>query len=539
METIPSTAATCSDPIPMESRTLLIIDDCAEDRVKAISLIRCDTSCHYQAVEAGTITEALAALVATPPDCVLLDPKLPDGTGLDFLLNAGDDQKRLPFPVIVFTDSGDLESAVALMKAGALDYLIKSTATADSIRLAVNNAIHQTHNERRIEEQRVELERLYAEARVHNDALRVANTTKDDFLAMLSHELRTPLTPVLSLVTSTINDRTLPTDLRDVFLMIQRNVELEARLIDDLLDLTQITSGRLKIEAAPVDLHHCIEAAIDVCHEGFAEKRLVIRTDLKAEQSIVQGEFARLNQVFWNLLKNAIKFTRPHGHVQIITRNEDNHILVEIRDDGLGIDPERLSSVFGTFQPIKPQPTDTGIGLGLAITRAIIEGHGGGINAESAGKDQGAVFRIRLPISSSAPESIDATPPTRSTTVRHKTILVVEDHDDTRRVLSRVLRRKGFGVTAAGSVAAAVEQFTTTPADLIICDIGLPDGTGWDLMKKLHAFGRVRAIAVSGYGMDDDVRKSRDAGFLKHLTKPINVPNLEHLIVETLKAEAR
>jgi signal transduction histidine kinase len=523
----------------MQHRTLLLIDESAEDRAHAVSQIHCDSSFRYDVIEADTLAAALAALTDTPPDCVVLDQRLPDGTALDFLLAVTDPQGHIPFPVIILSAAGDQESAVALMKAGALDYLVKSTTSADAVRLAVNNAIYKAHVERRIEEQQLELKRLYAAASVNNDALRAASSAKDDFLAMLSHELRTPLTPVLSLVSATALDRTLSPELRETFAVIQRNVELEARLIDDLLDLTQIASGRLKIEQSPVDLHRCIEAALEICRAGFAEKRLTLRTELNATQPRVMGEFARLNQVFWNLLKNAIKFSRPHGNVSITTTNDSGGIVVEIRDDGLGIEPERLASVFGTFHPIKPRPTDTGIGLGLAITRAIVEGHAGTIQADSAGKDHGAVFRIRLPVSIVAPPPPETAAATSSTVavssaLRGKSILVVEDHEDTRRALSRVLRRKGFDVTAAGSVAAAVAQYATTSPDLMICDIGLSDGTGWDLMDKLHEQGPVRAIAVSGYGMEHDLKKSRDAGFLQHLTKPINMAKLESMIIATL-----
>lgn len=519
----------------MEQRTLLIVDENAEARANVISQIRRDLNFNYQVIESGTLAEALAAVAKIRPDCVIIEQNLPDGSGLDFLLNACDLHGHLPFPAIVIATAGDLESAVALMKAGAMDYLVKSTAGSDSMRLAVNYAIYKFHVERRIEEQQLELKLLYNETSVDNDALRAANASKDDFIAMLSHELRTPLTPVLSLVSATINDKTLSADLRETFSVIQRNVELEARLIDDLLDLTQIASGRLKIEKSPVNIHRCIEAALDVCKEGFTEKRLVVRTDLAATEPVVMGEFSRLNQVFWNLLKNAVKYSRPHGHVTITTANEDHHVMVEIRDAGQGIEPWRLASVFGTFHPIKPRPSDTGIGLGLAIARAIVEGHAGEIHAESQGKDQGAVFRLHLPVAQAAPADAE-TPATLIATaaMRGKSILVVEDHEDSRVALSRVLQRKGYEVTAADSVAAAFKQYNATAPDLVICDIGLSDGTGWDLMKKLHQQGPVRAIAVSGYGMEHDVNKSREAGFIEHLTKPINISNLENTIATTL-----
>jgi signal transduction histidine kinase len=518
----------------MEQRTLLLIDASTEDRSRVIGHIARDTNYEYRVIEAGTVAEALAVLEETLPDCVVLDYLLPDGNGLDFIKTVADENGRLPFPTVVLAEMRDQEIAVALMKAGALDYIVKSDAGIDAVRLAVNSAIYEASVERRIEEQRAELERLYAETRANNDALRGANAAKDDFLAMLSHELRTPLTPVLSLVSSAANDPALTPDLRETFSMIQRNVELEARLIDDLLDLTQIASGRLKIEKSPVNIHRCIEAALDVCHEAFDQKRITVRTELAAQEQTVMGEFARLNQVFWNLLKNAAKFGKPNGLVIISTANDGGSVVAEIRDDGLGIEPERLASIFGAFNPIKPRPTATGVGLGLAITRAIVEGHGGEIRAESDGKGCGAVFRICLPNTPVADPASE--PPVRasSAAVWGKTIMVVEDHEDTRRVLSRALRRKGFGVTAAGGVAAAVEQFSSSPADLIICDIGLPDGTGWDVMEQLRPHWTVPAIAVSGYGMDHDVKKSREVGFVAHLTKPIDFPTLENLIVKTL-----
>lgn len=519
----------------MEQRTLLVVDDNAEARANAINQIRHDLNFTYQIIESGTVAEALEALAKIRPDCVIMEARLPDGNGLDFLLGACDLHGHLPFPVIITATAGDLESAVALMKAGAMEYLVKSAVGSDSIRLAVNQVIYKFHVERRIEEQQMELKLLYNETSVDNDALRAANASKDDFIAMLSHELLTPLTPVLSLVSSIINDKSLSADLRETFSMIQRNVELEARLIDDLLDLTQIASGRLKIEKAPVNIHRCIEAALNVCQEGFTEKRLLVRTDLAASEPVVMGDFARLNQVFWNLLKNAVKYSRPHGHVTITTANEGPHVTVEIRDEGQGIEPWRLGSVFGTFHPIKPRPSDTGIGLGLAIARAIVEGHGGEIHAESQGKDQGAVFRIHLPVAQAAPAGDDPqATPTSNAAMPGKSILVVEDHEDSRLALSRVLKRRGYEVTAADSVAAAVKQYNATTPDLVICDIGLSDGTGWDLMKKLHQQGPVRAIAVSGYGMEHDVNKSREAGFLQHLTKPINISNLENTIATTL-----
>ncbi len=505
--------------IPMERRTLLIVDANARDRAVVAQHLRRDTGYEYHVIEAASIAEGVARIAEGAPDCIVLGDRLEDGRAIDFLQAIRSEGTRLP-PAVIFTGTGDHEQAVELMKAGAQDYLVRTDPAAEAIRLAVNAAIYKAQTEQ-------SNERLCEEART-------ANAAKDDFLAMLSHELRTPLTPVLSIVSVAARDPALTADLRETFAMIQRNVELEARLIDDLLDLTQIASGRLKIERAPVDVHRCIEAALDVCVAGFEEKRITVRTELAAARSVVLGDFARLNQMLWNLLKNAVKFTAPYGHVAIATSNQEETLRIEIRDDGRGIDPARLATIFGAFSPIRPQPTATGVGLGLAITRAIVEGHGGSIRAESGGEGHGTVFDISLPVSDACPASPDETPRPPVPDTRGKTLLVVEDHEDTRRALSRALRRRGFGVTAAGSVAAACEQYLAAPADLVICDIGLPDGTGWELMEKLRAHGPVKAIAVSGYGMDHDLERSQRAGFVAHLTKPIDFSRLETLIVEKL-----
>lgn len=466
----------------MPNRTLLIIDGPDDDRARVVRHLSDDPDFPYTTLETGTAAETLMALRNAQGDSPVLD----------FLRTLDDGEGHLPFTAVVLAPPGEMPS----------------------------------------KRQRSELERLYAEARVNNDTLRSAIEAKDNFLAMLSHQLRTPLTPVLSVVSSALNDSALSPETRETFAMIQRNVELGARLIDDLLELTHITSGRLKIEKSQVDVHTCIEAALDVCQAGFDNKRIAVRTELAATHRVVVGEFARLIQALWNVLKNAAKFTGVHGNVSITTSNEPGRVIIEVRDDGVGIEPKRINSLFGVPGPLKPQSTR--IGLGLAITRAIVDGHGGEIHAESGGKGLGAMFRISFPTVAAVTPPTEEPPRVASSAVRGKTILVVEDHLDTLRVLSRVLRRKGFAVTTAGSVEDACKQFAATRPDLLICDIGLPDGTGWELMEKLRKLGSVRAIAVSGYGMGLDVKKSSEVGFIAHLTKPVDFPKLEHLIVEAL-----
>ncbi len=526
-------------PNYMENRTILIVDNSEDDRAGLLAHLENDTGFLYHIIEAKSIADALRIAAETKPDCVILDDVMPDGTGMDFLRGLRAAHDRIPFPVVILTPAGSQQAAVALLKAGAQDYLTKSEASDDAIRIAISNAIYTSQTERRMQEQSTELERLYREARANNDALRSANAAKDEFLAMLSHELRTPLAPVLSIVSATLADTPLPAELRETFSIIQRNIEIEARMIEDLLDLTQIASGRLKIERNPVNIHACVESAIDVCQQQIDDKKIVVRTDLRASEPTVLGDFPRLNQVLWNLLKNAVKFSRPYGGVTISTANEGANVIVEVIDDGVGIEPERVASLFGAFSRGYPQPMPTGLGLGLAITRAIVEGHGGQIHASSEGKDCGATFRVSLP-GTTTPERTSE-PPLLNTNgkFRGKSIMVVEDHEDTRRVLSRSLRRRGYGVIAAGSVEAAAAQFSVALPDLLICDIGLPDGTGWELLERLKTHGSVRAIAMSGYGMNSDVEKSREIGFAAHLTKPIDFQRLEALIAELLSDDAK
>jgi signal transduction histidine kinase/ActR/RegA family two-component response regulator len=359
----------------------------------------------------------------------------------------------------------------------------------------------------------------------------VLRTVKEEFLPMLSHELRTPLTPVLGIVSSTLQDSSLAPDLRETFRLIERNIQIEARLIDDLLDLSRVVAGRFEVQKLPVNLHACIEAAIDICQPALDAKNIAIHTALHAAAPMVAGDFSRLQQVFWNLLRNAAEFTPSGGRVEITTRGEGGQLVTEIRDSGIGIPAGELTKIFEAFAIRAPHFRFGSLGLGLFIARSLTEAHGGTLTARSAGPDQGAVFIATLPaLGEAQPEA----PGDIAKRLRGKTVLVVEDHEDTRRVLSRALRRRGFGVTAAATAETACAQFISQPADLLICDIGLPDGTGWDVMKRLRERGPVKAIAVSGYATEADLQRSRDAGFLAHITKPVDFPQLESVISKVL-----
>jgi PAS domain S-box-containing protein len=355
-----------------------------------------------------------------------------------------------------------------------------------------------------------------------------ASAAKDRFLAVLSHELRTPLTPVLMTVASLESDPSLPKPIQEDMAMIRRNVELETKLIDDLLDLSRITTGKLRLRLQAVDLNEAVRQVCGICHSQILEKGIRLSCHLDSPVGFVAADPARLQQVLWNVLKNAAKFTPKGGEIHVTTRAEESRRIVEVRDSGIGIAPEMLPRIFDAFEQGEGITRQFGgLGLGLAISKALIELHGGAIRVRSEGRNMGATFVIEVP--ARAPDA-EVTPPEPREAPEweraHLRLLVVEDHVDTARTLSRILRAAGFSVTTANNVTSALELAEKESFDVLLSDIGLPDGTGYDLLHEVRKHRPVQAIAMSGFGMDEDLRKSREAGFSEHLVKPVHVPEL-------------
>ncbi|HKV10902.1 MAG TPA: ATP-binding protein [Thermoanaerobaculia bacterium] len=389
-------------------------------------------------------------------------------------------------------------------------------------------------------------------ARLYREAW-AANEAKDQFLATLSHELRTPLTPVLALVASLAEDPRLHLELAASLAVIRRNVELESRLIDDLLDLTRISRGKLELQCRSTDVHQVVEHALETSAQGIEAKRLRLGIDLKARDHHVWGDAPRLTQVFWNLLTNAIKFTPEGGGITVrseLVPGEGGRrdLVVRVTDTGIGIEPDVLPRIFGAFEQADRRITRQfgGLGLGLAVSRALVELHSGRLTAASEGRDQGSTFEVRLPVDT--PEmDLDETAVMRarprleenSGAVRPLSILLVEDHPDTAEAMAEVLRLLGHKVTVAGSVAEALDAAQAAAAasgiELVVSDLGLPDGSGQDLMRELVKRHALPGIALSGYGMEEDVRKSLEAGFTVHLTKPVTPQMLRDAIRQVVR----
>lgn len=386
-----------------------------------------------------------------------------------------------------------------------------------------------------------------------------ASRAKDDFMAVLSHELRTPLTPVLMAAASLREDERLPPDVRSQLAMMERNIGLEARLIDDLLDITRIAKGKLPLRPQLCDAHSLISLAIEIVRDEALSKGISLNQNFDAECSGLHADPSRFQQVIWNLLRNAVKFTPPSGSIAIQTRDgtgEDGKpiLSIEVCDSGIGIDAEAIDRIFQPFEQVGLTGDHRfgGIGLGLAIARAIVDLHGGTIRAESDGPDLGSRFIVELPGATNPPPGMVESPENAETFLKGAVsaapeekpdapqldLLLVEDHAPTLLVLERLLKRAGHLVATASSVASALTLADQHQFDLVISDLGLPDGTGNELMEKLRDRHGLRGIALTGYGMEEDMERSRQAGFMIHLIKPIEFNQLRRALATFQSGDA-
>lgn len=382
-----------------------------------------------------------------------------------------------------------------------------------------------------------ERNRAQAAIEQQKDAVEAANRTKDNFLAMLSHELRTPLTPVLAAVDSLEHDGGRSPEAKNSLSMIRRNVELESQLIDDLLDLTRIAKDKLQLRFGPLDAHEVINSVVEICRPEAQARNLKLHLNLRAGAHYVSGDAAKFQQIVWNLLKNAIKFTADNGEITISSSNPEPQLLaVAVHDTGIGIEPEVMNRIFDPFEQGERafKRRYGGLGLGLAISKSLAQAHGGTLVARSEGRDRGATFILTMKTVPAPPRIIKLTSPVAES--RPLRILLVDDHQDTCVALERLLVRRGHLVAAAHNVRSAMETAARSSFDLLISDIALPDGTGTELMTYLHAISRIPGIAISGFGMNGDVEKSMEAGFAEHLVKPVKMENLEAAIDRVMAA---
>jgi two-component system CheB/CheR fusion protein len=371
----------------------------------------------------------------------------------------------------------------------------------------------------------------------------LANRAKDYFLAVLSHELRTPLAPVVMGVSMLQGRADLDQDMRQTLEMVRRNAEMEARLIDDLLDLTRISRGTVELHKQRVDLGTVIDYAVEVCRPDIEARGIKVSVDMGPDAPYwVEADIARLQQVFWNLLKNAVKFTSQGGCVGIRCRLDgQGYVVADVNDNGIGIDPDAMPRLFNAFEQAERSISRQfgGLGLGLAISKTMVEMHGGSIEAHSEGRGKGATFRVRLPLTVPAGQLEACTPAVpQSRDIGPLRVLLVEDHGATAKIMRMVLMAGGHAVETAGDVATALKLAGQHRFDLLISDLGLPDGSGHDLMRALRSQGHtLPGIALSGYGQEEDIQRSREAGFAVHLTKPVPRERLVEAITSVMAGQ--
>ena len=387
-----------------------------------------------------------------------------------------------------------------------------------------------------------ERRRIEQELQQQKSVVETANRTKDHFLAMLSHELRTPLTPVISALDSLETEPTQTEDAKASLAMIRRNIELETQLIDDLLDFTRIARDKMQLRFASIDAHQAVSNVVEIFRAEARSKRLQVHVNLRANQHHVTADSAKFQQIIWNLLKNAIKFTPEGGDITISSDNPSESVFtVSVHDTGIGLEPEVMQRIFDPFEQGNRsfEHRVGGLGLGLAISKSLAQAHGGTLTAQSDGSNRGSTFTLSMQALPQGEAVSVVSKAVTDATRRALKILLVDDHHDTCAALEKLLARRGYLVAISHDVRSAMEAAARNEFDLLISDIALPDGTGMDLMMQLRAVANVPGIAISGFGNNGDIERSLQAGFSEHLTKPIKLENLEAAIERTLSRNMR
>jgi signal transduction histidine kinase/CheY-like chemotaxis protein len=385
--------------------------------------------------------------------------------------------------------------------------------------------------------------RLYAaEQRARAEAER-ANRLKDDFLGTVSHELRTPLHAMSGWVQLLRRGGLDARDAQHAMEIIERNLHAQRQIVEDILDVSRIITGNLLIEMAPVDLPLVIEAAADSMRPAAEAKGIELQTTLDPKANLVSGNAGRLQQVVWNLISNAIKFTPPKGRVQILTECIDSHVEIKVIDTGPGIKPEFLPYVFDRFRQEDSSITRTqgGLGLGLSIVRHLVELHGGTVTAESRRDPLGAIFTVRLPLAAAgaakSPPAAQArgfsqdSPQYHTSSLEGLRVLLVDDETNGRELVTIMLEQNGVQVKAAASAGEALQTFSEWRPDILVSDIGMPVEDGYSLIRKVRTLpleqgGNVPAAALTGYVSQEDYSKALSAGYNSHIKKPVELEEL-------------
>jgi signal transduction histidine kinase len=470
---------------------------------------------------------------AGPPEVLVLDWQLPNMSGIEVLRFVRRSLDEMALPILMLTVKGGKPEIIEGLSAGANDYLSKPYDDAELLaRVTSLHRLRRLSDELRSE--RTRQRELLLQAREASLRAERANGAKDDFLATVSHELRTPLNAIAGWVTL-LRSANLPQErVADALETIDRNVRAQTRLIDDLLDVSRIISGKLSLELEPIDMSDVVGAAVEALRPAAEAKQISLQIELASGLGATLGDANRLQQVVWNLLANALKFTPAGGKVDVRLRPEGAGLELTIRDDGQGIAPEALPLIFDRFIQAETSFTRShgGLGLGLAIVRHLVDLHAGRVSAESAGPGAGSTFRVFIPslpgkVSVGSPRKDSRPPAPSASLLSGLRVLLVDDEADGRDATAMLLASQGALVETVESAREALDALDRSVPDILLSDIGMPEEDGLSLLRTVRSRanaggGGVPAVALTAYARSEDRAQSLLAGFDGFVTKPID-----------------
>ena len=553
---------------------ILVVEDNVELAGYIYSLLRHD----YQVYWAQDGDEALAAIQAEAPDLVLSDVMMPKRDGLSLCRAIKSNPTTASLPVVLLTALIHREALLKGWEAGADDYLFKPFHPREllaRLRSLVAASLERKRGEAALRLANSELESRVAERTAMlataNEVLRQSEADerasrleaerltriKDEFLITLSHELRTPLVPIMGWIELINGGHLDEASRQEAFRTIERNARCELQLIEDLLDTSRVITGKLVLEREQVDLRKVVSSAVDTVRLAAAGKNISLQLTAPVEPCFVLGEARRLQQVLWNIIGNAIKFTPNGGKIDVCLARQNTAVVVSVTDNGVGIEPEFLPWVFDRFRQADSSTTRTygGLGLGMSLVQHLVEAHGGSVTAQSAGKNHGSVFTVTLPIvtAEEAKQSATAwsggevrvvtssTAPTKPPAILDGVkILFVDDSPDERAFMKTCLTTQGGEVHVASSARDALARVASWAPDIVISDIGMPQEDGCSLIRRIRdlpaPIGRIPAIALTAFGHPAERERALNAGFQLHLTKPCRSERLTEAIRSLLHA---
>jgi two-component system, sensor histidine kinase len=496
-------------------------------------------------VKDGSITQALLSSADVPHEIC------PSFAALVREVRAGAAAILIPEEVVALPESAALRDTLAAQPSWSdLPVLVLARPGADSVELgeAVRTLGNVTLLERplrvgtllsairtaiRARDRQYQIRGHLAERARTEETLRVADQRKDEFLATLGHELRNPLAPLLTgLQLLKLVGLQAPVAQR-VSAVMERQISHLIRLVDDLLEVSRITRGIIDVQREPLDLAAIVRSAIDTSRPAVEAAGHALSVDIPAEPITIAGDAVRLTQVFANLLTNSAKYTNTGGHIWLTVRREDEHAVVAVRDDGIGIQPDQLAAVFDMFTQVdrSSRRTQGGLGIGLTLVRSLVTMHGGRVEARSQGLGAGSEFVVELPILAGQPVAPDTSTPPQAFPPRR--ILVVDDNADAAETLGALLTALGAVVVVVNSGDAALGKLDSFNPDTVLLDIGMPEMDGYEVSRRIRATAEHRnllLIALTGWGQEHDYRRSHVAGFDHHLVKPPDIEQLRDLL---------